>query len=230
MNTSNSHTPRMLVRGLLVADRVNPRCTQLLASHPALLAEQVSGENSTVVRRQVVDALFDTAGEFARVGIDVRPLLDRLGKAQLLRRLETDAQRLVTENPQDPDRPLRHSFLLVDDLADQGLVLALVTGSATTVDAHLHPPAVGWLANQVLAVEPAVIFTREWERWGRDPWAFVTLAHALKGLQTMLGQPAFGGDRFERLQELDESFDRRLLAADGPDGRGKPHGGRPRST
>jgi hypothetical protein len=201
------------VRGLLVADWVDPRCISLLQFYPVLLSERLSGQNVKAVCRQVVDGLYDAARNLADEGVDVRPLLEGLGKARLRRRLETDAVRLLTENPQDPDRPLRHSFLLVDDFAEQGLLLALVTGPATKVDAHMHGPAVDWLAGQVRAFLPAVIFAREWERWGRDPWAFVTLAHAIKEVQTLRAQPVFGGDRFEHLQEMGDGMDSRLFAA-----------------
>ena len=118
-----------------------------------------------------MDGLWGGADDLAAQGIDVRPVLNRLDKADLILRLKTDAE--VSKVPAlDGGRQIHNTFLLVEDLLDQGLLLALTTGTGTKFDEDLHVPAVDWLAKAVvLTHHPAVTFAREWSRWGRDEWA-----------------------------------------------------------
>jgi hypothetical protein len=82
------------VRRLLVADRVDPRCVALLAEHPVMLTERISGERGATVRRQVIDGLRHAAQDLAGFGVDTRPLLASVAaETALLRRLRTDATR-----------------------------------------------------------------------------------------------------------------------------------------
>jgi hypothetical protein len=57
---------------------------------------------------------------------------------------------------------MRHRFLLVDDLAHHGLLIAIVTGTGVKVDENLRGPAMDWLAEQVLEHAPALVWARHW--------------------------------------------------------------------
>lgn len=203
---------RATSRTVTVQPGVHPRCQELLADHPVLLVERISGLSGVEVNTQAVDGIFTAAGLLATDGVDFLPVLERYGKKRLLHELDTHAIRSEPVLSSD-GKPIRHRLLFLEDLAPQGLLLALVTGTGTQTDDDFRGPAMDWLADRVLEHTPAILYAREWERWGRESWSFRSLSRALRTLTRSLGHPIFGGDRENRLQPLDEEFETILFLA-----------------
>ena len=206
-----SHPAPRVVRGWALPARVDPRLCDQLKVFPGLIVERISGFAGEEVWRQAVDGLFTAIRELAHHGPDCTGILAKITKEELRRRLKTEADFGPPVKAAD-GRIMRHRFLLIDDFVDQGLLLALVTGSGVKVDEEGRSPAMDWLAEKVREHTPCLVFAREWKRWGRNPWAFASLAHALRQLPHTLGEPAFGGD-LDGLGQLDEAYEVRLFQA-----------------
>lgn len=196
----------------LIGPGLPTQCRALLAEHPTMLVERISGLAGVDVRTQAVDGIWTSARLLAPFGADYQPVLQRYGKERLLHELRTHAITSVPVRGSDGSL-IRHRFLLVEDMAADGLLLALVTGTGTRTDEDFHGPAMDWLADRVLEQTPAILFAREWERWGRESWSFQSLSRALRQLTADLGHPIFGGDRKNHLQPLNEDFETVLFLA-----------------
>lgn len=205
------------LRGYWAAPWAPPEVVQRLQDHDLMILERISGATGHGVRRQAVDGMFTAVDLLAGPsgGFDVSGLVYQLDPATLRRRFKTDAIALPKVTAEDGTEMV-HRVLVIDDFAEQGLIIALSTGTGTKLDQNLRGPAVDWFARQVRAYQPGLVFARNWKRWSRNGWAYASLASAFKDLAARQGGPAFGGS-WKGIRPLDKKFERELFA-EGADG------------
>ncbi len=127
-------------------------CVRLPARLVLLDAEPGRDLRGLLPDTLAVDGIFTSAGLLAAEGVDYLPVLERYGKKRLTPELLTLAIRSAPVQSNE-GTPMRHRFLFVEDLAADGLLLALVTGPGLRPTRTSTTPEelIGWLILRIFA-------------------------------------------------------------------------------
>jgi hypothetical protein len=171
-----------------IAPYVDPALALMLQTWPVCLQARFSGPSGTRSYVQSAQQLMLAADALADVGVDVRPLLP--AESDLVDLLHAQE---AEESVQD-GKPFQHRHLELTDTKPQGLVVLLQCGTGVKVDdVSMHQPAALRIARVVQQEQCALVFTNEFERWGRGNVSH-PIFHALRSLRPSLGGLPWIGD------------------------------------
>jgi hypothetical protein len=191
--------------GYTADERVDPRRVERLSGGALnVLAGRDTSDSGGRAVSLAVDGLFNAAVDAQRDGIDVLPMLERIGRENLRQRLKTEAR--VVDSIDTAGVAFVNRILVVDDCLAEGLLLWLSCGTGVKHNAQLDQPAAHHLATGViLHHRPALLVANYIARLSRSMSGVAELLTALKEVRGQTGQPVFVGDHEHPIAMLDRA-------------------------